>query len=79
VPAGNQLEHALGAAALHGRREVVEFLLSKDPDLSLIDLQLGPDYVGCVGVLSHRTPLARLIEGDELLAAAAVPLRTTTG
>ena len=44
----------------------------------LIDLQLGPDYVGCVGVLSHRTPLARLIEGDELLAAAAVPLRTTT-
>jgi hypothetical protein len=45
----------------------------------LVDLQLGPDYVGCVGVLSHRTPLARLIEGDELLAAAAVPLRTTTG
>jgi 4'-phosphopantetheinyl transferase len=45
----------------------------------LVDLQLGPDYMGCVGVLSHRTPLARLIEGDELLAAAAVPLRTTTG
>jgi len=44
----------------------------------LIDLQLGPDYVGCVGVLSHRTPLARLIERDELLAAAAVPFRTTT-
>jgi hypothetical protein len=38
-----------------------------------------PGLRGCVGVLSHRTPLARLIEGDELLAAAAVPLRTTTG
>jgi len=33
---------------------------------------------GCK-VIWHLSPLARLIERDELLAAAAVPLRTTTG
>jgi hypothetical protein len=32
VPEGNQLEHALGTAALHGCRDVVEFLLGKDPN-----------------------------------------------
>jgi 4'-phosphopantetheinyl transferase len=47
--------------------------------MQLRDLQLGPGYMGCVGVLSHRTPLVRLTEGDEMLAAAAVPLRTTMG
>jgi 4'-phosphopantetheinyl transferase len=46
--------------------------------LQLADLRLGLDYVGCVAVLSHRPPRIRLIDGSDLLATWAVPVRTTT-
>ncbi|HEU5266184.1 MAG TPA: 4'-phosphopantetheinyl transferase superfamily protein [Jatrophihabitans sp.] len=42
----------------------------------LVDLSLGPDYVGCAAVLSHRAPELRLTDGDELLAAWAGQVRT---
>jgi len=61
VPAGNQLEHALGAAALHGRREVVEFLLSKDPDLSFADPSFGATASGAARYNGH-TEIAALID-----------------
>jgi hypothetical protein len=60
VPAGNQLEHALGAAALHGRREVVEFLLGKDPDLSFADPSFGATASGAARYNGH-TEIAALI------------------
>ena len=61
VPAGNQLEHALGAAALHGRREVVEFLLGKDPDLSFADPSFGATASGAARYNGH-TEIAALID-----------------
>jgi hypothetical protein len=61
VPARNQLEHALGAAALHGRRAVVEFLLGKDPDLSFADPSFGATASGAARYNGH-TEIAALID-----------------
>jgi hypothetical protein len=61
VPEGNGLEHALGAAALHGRREVVEFLLGKDPDLSFADPSFGATASGAARYNGH-TEIAALID-----------------
>jgi 4'-phosphopantetheinyl transferase len=46
--------------------------------VQLADLRLGSNYVGCVAVLSRRRPLVRLIDGSELLATWAAPVRPTT-
>lgn len=67
VPEGNQLEHALGAAALHGRRDVVEFLLGKGPDLSFTDPSFGATARGAAGYAGH-TAIVALI--DEWLASS---------
>ena len=61
VPKGNQLEHALGAAALHGRRDVVEFLLGKGPDLSFADPSFGATASGAARYTGH-TEVAALID-----------------
>ena len=61
VPEGNQLEHALGAAALHGRRDVVEFLLGKGPDLSFADPSFGATASGAARYNGH-TEVAALID-----------------
>jgi hypothetical protein len=66
VPEGNQLEHALGAAALHGRRDVVEFLLGKDPDLGFANPSFGATARGAARYAGH-TEIVALI--DERLAA----------
>lgn len=66
VPDGNQLEFALGAAALHGRRAVVEFLLGNDPDLSFADPSFGATARGAARYAGH-TEIVALI--DERLAA----------
>jgi hypothetical protein len=67
VPEGNQLEHALGAAALHGRRAVVEFLLDYNPDLSFADPSFGATARGAARYAGH-TEIVALI--DERLAAS---------
>jgi ankyrin repeat protein len=61
VPEGNQLEDALGAAALHGRRDVVEFLLGKGPDLSFADPSFGATASGAARYNGH-TEIAALID-----------------
>ena len=58
---GNQLEHALGAAALYGRRDVVEFLLGKGPDLSFADPSFGATASGAARYNGH-TEIAALID-----------------
>jgi hypothetical protein len=67
VPAGNLLEHALGAAALHGRRDVVEYLLGKGPDLSFTDPSFGVTARGAASYAGH-TQIVALI--DERLASS---------
>ena len=66
LPEGNQLELALGAAALHGRYAVVEFLLGKDPDLSFTDPSFSATARGAARYAGH-TEIVALI--DERLAA----------
>lgn len=61
VPAGNLLEHALGAAALHGRRNVVEFLLGQGPDLSFTDPSFGVSARGAASYAGH-TEIVALID-----------------
>ena len=39
--------------------------------MHLVDLGLGPDYVGCLAVLTDRVPRFRLTDGTDLLAAGA--------
>lgn len=48
------------------------------PPPRLTDVELGFGYVGCVAVLSDRTPLVRVSEGDDLLAEWAARLGTAT-
>ena len=67
VPAGNLLEHALGAAALHGRRDVVEFLLGKGPDLTFADPTFGATARGAASYAGHAEIVALI---DERLAAS---------
>jgi ankyrin repeat protein len=67
VPEGNLLEHALGSAALHGRRGVVEFLLGKGPDLSFTDPSFGVTARGAASYAGH-TEIVALI--DERLASS---------
>ena len=67
VPAGNLLEQALGAAALHGRRDVVEFLLGQGPDLSFADPSFGATARGAASYAGH-TEIVALI--DEWLASS---------
>ena len=62
VPEGNLLEHALGAAALHGRRDVVEFLLGQGPDLSFADPSFGATARGAARYAGH-TEIVALIDG----------------
>jgi ankyrin repeat protein len=61
VPEENLLEYALGSAALHGRREVVEFLLGKGPDLSFAEPSFGATAQGAARYNGH-TEIAELIE-----------------
>jgi hypothetical protein len=61
VPQEHVLEEALGGAALHGRRGVVEFLLGKDPDLSYADPGFGATARGAALYNGH-TEIAALIE-----------------
>ena len=61
VPEGNLLEHALGAAALHGRRDVVEFLLGQGPDLSFADPSFGATARGAASYAGH-TEIVALID-----------------
>lgn len=67
IPEGNLLEHALGSAALHGRRDVVEFLLGKGPDLSFTDPSFGATARGAARYAGH-TEIVELI--DERLASS---------
>jgi ankyrin repeat protein len=46
LPADHLLEYALIWAAGHGRREVVEFLLRKQPDLSVVEPCFGATALG---------------------------------
>jgi hypothetical protein len=62
VPEGNLLEHALGAAALHGRRDVVEFLLGQGPDLSFAEPSFGATARGAARYAGHAEIVA-LIDG----------------
>jgi len=61
VPEEHVLEEALGGAALHGRREVVEFLLGKGPDLSYADPGFGATARGAALYNGH-TEIAALID-----------------
>jgi len=70
VPGGNQLEHALGAAALHGRRDVVELLLGQGPDLSYADESFGATARGAARYAGH-TEIVALI--DEWVASNPGP------
>jgi hypothetical protein len=63
MPEGNLLEHALGAAALHGRGDVVEFLLGKGPDLSFTDPSFGVTARGAASYAGH-TEIVALIDAS---------------
>jgi hypothetical protein len=67
VPEGNLLEQALGSAAQHGRRDVVEFLLGERPDLSFTDPSFGVTARGAAAYAGH-TAIVALI--DEWLASS---------
>lgn len=58
---GNLLEHALISAALHGRRDVVEFLLDRGPDLSFTEPSFGATASGAARHVGN-TEIAALIE-----------------
>jgi hypothetical protein len=60
VPLDRVVEHALGSAALHGRRDVVEFLLGKDPDLSYAEPGFGATARGAA-LYNEHTEIAALI------------------
>jgi hypothetical protein len=66
-PEGDLLEQALGAAAQHGRRDVVEFLLGERPDLSFTDPSFGVTARGAAGYTGH-TAIVALI--DKWLASS---------
>lgn len=63
---GRLLEYALVYAASHGRIEIVEWLLSKGPDLSVRE----PVYGGtALGMARHRHPAAGRPNGSPEVAA----------
>jgi ankyrin repeat protein len=53
VPEGKLVEYALIQAACHGRRAVVEFLLSKDPDLRYVEPLFGATPRGAAEYGGH--------------------------
>jgi len=53
--ASHLLEYALSYAAFHGRRDAVEFLLSKNPDLSVKEPAHGSTAVGMAKYPHHRS------------------------
>jgi len=61
VPEDKLLEYALIEAALHGRREVVEFLLGKSPDLTFAAPGWGYTASGAARYVGH-TEIAELID-----------------
>jgi hypothetical protein len=61
LPAAHLVEYALIEAAGHGRREVVEFLLGKDPDLSITEPFFGATARGAARYQGHAE-IAALIE-----------------
>jgi hypothetical protein len=61
LPAAHLLEYALIQAAGHGRREVVEFLLGKQPDLSITEPFFGATARGAASYHGHAE-IAALIE-----------------
>jgi hypothetical protein len=61
LPAAHLLEYALIQAAGHGRREVVEFLLGKQPDLSITEPFFGATARGAANYQGHAE-IAALIE-----------------
>ena len=54
------LDYALIWAAAHDRREVVEFLLGKGPDLTFTEPCFGSTAVGAARYHGHRAMVARL-------------------
>ena len=61
LPAPHLVEQALIQAASHGRREVVEFLLSKQPDLTVTEPRFGATARGVARHQGH-TEIAALLE-----------------
>ena len=61
LPAEHLVEYALIQAAGHGRREVVEFLLGKEPDLSVTEPVFGATARGAANYQGY-TEIAALIE-----------------
>ena len=61
LPAAHLVEYALIQAAGHGRREVVEFLLSKQPDLTVTEPFFGATARGAAQYLG-QPEIAALIE-----------------
>ncbi len=61
VPQERLLDYALICAALHGRREVVGFLLGKDPDLSYAEPSFGATARGAARHFGHAG-IAAMIE-----------------
>jgi hypothetical protein len=60
LPAAHLVEYALIEAASHGRGEVVEFLLAKQPDLSVTEPLFGATARG-IAAHQGRTEIAALI------------------
>jgi ankyrin repeat protein len=61
LPAAHLLEYALIQAAGHGRREVVRFLLGKQPDLSITEPFFGGTAHGAASYQGHAE-IAAMIE-----------------
>jgi ankyrin repeat protein len=61
LPAAHLLEYALITAAGHGRREVVRFLLGKQPDLRITEPSWGSTALGAAKHYGHAE-IAALIE-----------------
>jgi hypothetical protein len=62
LPAAHLVEYALIQAAGHGRREVVEFLLSKQPDLAVTEPFFGATARGAAEYLGHPEIAALIAE-----------------
>lgn len=60
LPAAHLVEYALIHAAGHGRREVVEFLLGKGPDLAVTEPCFGATARGAAEYHGH-TQIAALL------------------
>ena len=46
--------------------------------IHLVDLRLGPAYIGCTAALSHQAPRVQLTDGTDLLATWGGSARTAT-